>query len=261
MLWARSVARSLAFDCGVRSSGGFAVVVLQQSAQSPLAADFGKRDCFRRRHAFSLPFGNEQLVGLALVRAQAVVVIGKDRTEMVQVSFTEHDKVVKAFLADRLDEPFDESNGVRRAERGFLHAETRVLQFGVEGGAELGVAVVHHDVGAEARFLDVSYKSTCLVADPGVVGMVGGRREEHSPGLDVQEDQHEQIAKACGSERLYREEIALPKCGRMDFEEFVPRSDAAFWSGIEAASNQDSLDGVPGIEWMPSFLSAPRIRV
>ena len=68
---------------------------------------------------------------------------------MIQMPLTEHDEMIEAFLAKGLDEPLDESNCVGRAKGSFLDPQASAFQHIVKAGRELGIPVVHDDIGPE----------------------------------------------------------------------------------------------------------------
>ena len=108
----------------------------------------------------------------------------------------------------------------------------------------------------------VAHESLGLLGDPGFVGMLGGGREEHAAGADMQKDDDKQIAKAFGCQHSFAEEIALPERGGMDLQELIPGSHAALRPRIEAMCLQDVFDRVArDASECPSFFSSPRMRV
>ena len=191
-----------ATELPTRSSGRFAVVVLQQSTQPLFATHFRQRHriiLWWRRWRTRFPFAptpHEQVVFLALMRAPSVVIVDELGDEVVEMPLAKNKEVIEAFLPERLDEPLDEGHGIGGAERRFQDPQAGFLQRGVERGGELRIPVVHDDIQAQPLLLGMLHKRPALFANPGLIRMRSGGRDEHAPRIDVQENQDKQIAKA-----------------------------------------------------------------
>lgn len=175
-----------------------------------------------------------------------MVEVDEHGTQVVHVPLAEHDKVIETFLADRLDESLDERHRIRRADRGLLDAQTSGFERLVESRGELGVIVMHYNVGTKVRLLHVPEKCFGLLLNPGLVRKIRGRRQEHAPRFHVQEHQYEQIADSLRREHALGEEVALPECGCMNLQEFVPGAEPALRAWIVAVRLQDVFHCVPG---------------
>jgi len=160
------------------------------------------------------------------MRAFLVVVDHGFRDEMIEMLHPNGDEVIEAFLLRGLNEPLDEGLGVGRLRRRLADGETRVLQRFVEGRRVLAVPVAHYDFGGQTGLLDVRDEGLGLLLGPLAVGVEAGWRDEGASGADVEEDQHEGVAKALVGQDFLGEEVALPEGGRVQLQELVPSADA-----------------------------------
>ena len=92
-------------------------------------------------------------------------------------------------------------------------------EHGVEGGGELGIPVADQESGTPVRVLHLPDPVTGLLGDPGGRGMLRATGDEHSPGLQLDEEQHEQGLQP---ERLDREEITSEHACGVGAEKGVP---------------------------------------
>ena len=155
--------------------------MLEQPTKLPLTANLGKRNRLGRSLLPAPSFREQQFVVLALVGSETVIIVAKDRAEMVQVPLAEDDKMIQQFLPQLLVEALYESQRVGRAISGFLDPQAGGLERGVELGGELSIPIVHYNVGTQAGLLDVFGEGSGLVADPGLVWKVRRRRQETAP--------------------------------------------------------------------------------
>src|SRR5436190_4300173 len=95
--------------------------------------------------------------------------------------FPEHDEMVEAFLTERLDESLHEGARIGRTKGSLLDPQASILQGRIKADGELGVAIVHHDVGADTRSLSVLHKRLGVFANPDFVWVVG--RDQLMDGL------------------------------------------------------------------------------
>ena len=118
----------------------------------------------------------------------------------------------------------------------FADLGSSFFQGRIKAGRELAVPIVHNQVSLQPIGSCVSDESLGLLAHPGFVGMLGGRRQEHSAGADMQKGDDKQVLKTFGCQNPFAEEIALPEAGSMDFQELVPGAYASLGPGIQAVS-------------------------
>jgi len=97
----------------------------EQSTETSVADDL--LTWFERVDAVG-PRTRQWLVIQRLMRSERVVVVNVGRDEEVEVSLTEHDEMIEAFVADRFDPAFDECVLLHRQLH--LIAMMRVALFG-----------------------------------------------------------------------------------------------------------------------------------
>jgi len=120
-----------------------------------------------------------------------------------QVPRAEYHEVIQALLAQGLDEPLHERAYVRRRVGGLDHLGASGLQGRVERRRKLRVPVVHQFTGAQLFPLRVVHERGRLLFDPGLVRMLGRRRQVYPPRLNMQKDQHEQLSHALQRQRPF----------------------------------------------------------
>ena len=174
-----------------------------------------------------------------------MIVLDEFAAQVIHVPLAEHDKMVEAFLLDRLDEPLDEGHGVRRPDRRESNLDARFPERRVETGRKLAVPVVHQDLDAELFGLRLPAKRCGLLFHPSAVRVKRRWRDENSSAADVQENEHKQVSKPFGREDLLRKEAALPERGGVNLQELIPSPGPAPRPRVKTMLLQDVLDRVP----------------
>lgn len=224
-------------------------VCLEQSTNPLTTLDIANRQMGRIKRLVPsrLPSRrNDQVVVQALVRALQMIVISEFTAQHIQVSRPENDEVIESLLLKALDHAFHEGNRVWRANRGALSLDLFVFEDLQEGFRVLAVIVVHHNLTREILRLRMFDECRGLLDHSLFMGLVGRRRDKHSPRLYMQKHQHEGIAKAGLRHNLLGEEVTLPHRVGVSLEELVPSARPAFGASVVAAALQDVLHRVLG---------------
>jgi hypothetical protein len=239
--------------CQRSSSGRFAAVALEQSAESLFTADFAQRnDLVFQVAAFrfqppTLLGPTEELIldPVALVRTFLVIVFEIRGVQAIQVLRAEDHEPIEAFLFDGLNESLDEGIRVGRTV-GVLHGfHPAAFQFRVERLGKLGIAVVLHHRDWQVLGASLANERFGLRDDPRFIGMQRGWRQDDLPRFHVQKCKDKGFANSLQREHSLREKVALPERPRVLLEKLIPRSFAAFRAGIETGVLENAFHRVP----------------
>lgn len=224
-------------------SGGFAVVMLQESTEPFLALNLPRRERQRGRFGFLLlRLGcsfRQRNVADSLVRAFFVIMFHERFGNVAQMLLTENDKVVKQLMTQRLSKPFGEGVQVGSQRPDSLDLAVLGLEHGVELVSELGVVVDQQVRRGQAPVRHLHRSIPGLLRGPLACGVGRGSYDEGTTTANVDEEEQVEIDEAREGGGLHGEEIAGPQRRSVNLDELIPSSFATLGSGIEARFLQD----------------------
>ena len=167
-------------------SGRDAVVVSEQAAEALLAPDL-MRVCERafRRRAGS----GQRHVALRLVGPQRVVVVGVLADQVGHVAQAEDQEVIEALVLNGLRPALGAGVEVRRDRGEALDQHTFVGEHLIDATGELSVAVTDQDLRREPDGDRLVAEEFRLLVNPRRIWVTGGRRYDHAPCLQVDEEE------------------------------------------------------------------------
>jgi hypothetical protein len=141
----------------------------------------------------------------AAMRRRGVVVRRLGSKDPIEVTATEHEYPIQAFVPDRLDEALGKGIGSRRADRGEDDLGTFSLEHRVEGVGELGISIANEKTHGRAVIIEIEAEVARLLSHPCGIRVAGRAGDVNSAGSELDEEQH---LESLQEGRLDGEEIA-----------------------------------------------------
>jgi hypothetical protein len=220
-----------------------AIVMLQQPAKARLATDVRHGNDIDRFVFCQTFHGQNEFVLQTLMGPFHVVRIQLLLEQVIQVPLTEDVEIIQNLRLQRLDDPLNVGYNVRRTNWRFLDFGNGIRELGVEAPCELAVAIMHEILNTQLGPLREPEHGVGLRLDPNSVRVLRSGRDVDSPHSDVNEYEHEHFANSQTGNGSLRKEVALPQGRGVNLDEFVPGTEAALGTRIEAVFPENISDG------------------
>ena len=195
--------------------------MVKQSSEYGLALD--GPDLRRQTDRNRIILGVQRPVTQALMRPQAIVVIGVSLNNVIEVFQSKTEEVVQALSLERPDPRFRVAVGDGAAEGRSDGLGFHGCDQPVERGSVLSVPITEQELHLQLFILQPHAGITDLLEDPFFVGVIGPRRDQDLPTTQVDEHQPIGDVLACGCPDVLAEEV----CGDDDigvrFDKGPPR--------------------------------------
>jgi hypothetical protein len=176
------------------------------------------------------------------VGTMAVVVPDVAVEDAKEVQAAGDQEMVQAFPAHGANPPLGDGVGVRGLDRRANDDGTDRAPEVIEGPGELAVAVAEQE--PEAGLLIKRAKEIPgLLGDPGAGGVGGDAGEMHTPGVQLDEEQHIQPVQEHG---VHGEEVTGQDAGGLPAQERPPGGGSRSRRRLETVPAQDPGDGAGG---------------
>jgi hypothetical protein len=170
------------------------------------------------------------LLGQSLVRAKAVVVLGIDPKDVLEMACIDDEQMIKAFGPDGSDESFGVCIRVRRPEWGLQDLGTLGPKDLVEACHVLRVTVADQEPDVDPLVDQITRHVPGLLGDPGRVWVSGHAGNPDPSAADFDEEKNiETLQQHC----VYAEEVGGDDVRGLGADELPPRGPPArCWSQV-----------------------------
>ena len=177
------------------------------------------------------------------MRSSQVVVVDELGQDILEVPPAEDQQLVETLAPDRAHPALSERVGARAPVGRPGYADAFAAEDLVEGGGELGVAIVEQELHRERAFSDLPGQVASLLGDPVAGRMERAAGEMDAAAADLDEEEDVELGQPDGVDD---EEVGGEEVIAVLADELPPGAMAATGSGREAVAAEQASNGEVG---------------